>query len=220
MDERRLGRLEVLGAWLGVWTPPRGAVVPPVPWRAVAVAGTILALGLLSAAVLLVPGIVGNRERADERAREAAQQRHARALATADREQRPRTGTGPADPGAPVAPAGRIRARAALLAKAREALQADAAARGAGRVRGLDCEPFPRGSAARPAVRDLGRPSAAYQCIAVTSRFGEGTEQEGVIGIPFRLVTDFARGRYAFCQIVPLSDRDRLTHPLPEGCRA
>src|SRR4051812_7194385 len=24
MEGRRLGRLEVLGAWLGVWTPPRG----------------------------------------------------------------------------------------------------------------------------------------------------------------------------------------------------
>src|SRR3954469_15049129 len=104
MDERRLGRLEVLGAWLGVWTPPRGAEVPPVPWRAVAVAGTILALGLLAAAVLLVPGIVGNRERADERARKGAQQRPAEPLAAAEREQRPRTGTGPADsgPGAPA----------------------------------------------------------------------------------------------------------------------
>ena len=23
-EDRRLGRLEVLGAWLGVWTPPNG----------------------------------------------------------------------------------------------------------------------------------------------------------------------------------------------------
>ena len=40
MEERRLGRLEVLGAWLGVWTPPRGAVVPPVPWRPIAAAAS------------------------------------------------------------------------------------------------------------------------------------------------------------------------------------
>jgi hypothetical protein len=86
-------------------------------------------------------------------------------------------------------------------------------------VRGLDCEPFPRGSAPRPPERDLGRRAAVYQCVAVTSRFGQGTEQEGVIGIPFRLVADFARGRYAFCRVVPLSDRDRLTHPLPDACR-
>ena len=219
MPERRLGRLEVLGAWLRVWTPPRGATVPPVPWRALAVAGALLAAGLIAAAVLLLPGITERRERADDRARAAAQRLHAEALAAADREQQPRTGSGTADPGATAPAERRLRARRALLAEARAALQADAAVRGAGRVRGLDCEPFPRGSAPRPPVRDLGRPAAVYQCVAVTSRFGEGTEQEGVIGIPFRLVADFARGRYAFCRIVPLSDRDRLAHPLPAACK-
>ena len=219
MDRRRLGRLEVLGAWLRVWTPPRGAVVPPVPWRTLAIAAALVALALLAAAALLVPRILDERERADERAREAAQRRHAQALVTADREQRPRSGSGTADPGAGAPAARRLRARTALLAEARDALQADAAIRGAGRVRGIDCEPFPRGSAPRPPERDLGRRAAAYQCVAVTSRFGQGTEQEGVIGIPFRLVADFARGRYAFCRVVPLSDRDRLTHPLPEACR-
>jgi hypothetical protein len=46
-----------------------------------------------------------------------------------------------------------------------------------------------------------------------------GSEQEGVIGIPFRLVAEFTRGRYAFCRVVPLSDQDRLSHPLPDACR-
>ena len=220
MPERRLGRFEVLGAWLGVWTPPRGAVVPPVPWRPIAIAGALLAAALLVAAVLLVPGILDQRERAGERAREAAQRRHAAALATAEREQRPRTGRGTADPGAGAPAARRAHVRATLLAEAREALQADAAIRGAGKVRGVECEPFPRGSAPRPPVRDLGSRAATYQCVAVTSRFGQGTEQEGVIGIPFRLVADFARGRYAFCRVVPLSDRDRLTHPLPAACKS
>jgi len=218
-DRRRLGRLEVLGAWLGVWTPPRGAAVPPVPWRALAALGVVVAIALLVAAALLVPSIVGNRERADERAREAAQRRHAQALAEADREQRPRTGRGRADPGTGAPAARRTSAREALLAKAHDALQADAAIRGAGRVSGLDCEPFPRGSAPRPPVGDLSVERALYQCVAVTSRFSQGTGQEGVIGVPFRLVADFARGRFAFCRVVPLSDRDRLAHPLPEACR-
>jgi hypothetical protein len=219
MEERRLGRLEVLGAWLGVWTPPRGAVVPPVPWRALAIAAALVAIALLAASVLLVPGILDDRRRADERAREAAQRRHAQALVTADDEQRPHAGHGPADPGAGAPAVRRLRARTGLIAVAHDALQADAETRDAGTVHGLDCEPFPRGSAAGPPERDLGRRAAAYQCVAVTSRFGEGTRQEGVIGIPFRLVADFARGRYAFCRVVPLSDRDRLTHPLPEACR-
>jgi hypothetical protein len=219
MEERRLGRLEVLGAWLGVWTPPRGAVVPPVPWRAIAIGAGLLAIGLLVAAALLVPGIVDDRRRADERARESALRRHAQALETAEREQRPREGTGVADPGRGAAEPVRVRAREVLLAKAHESLQADAAIRGAGTVEGLDCEPFPRGSAPRPPVGDLSVERAVYQCVAVTSRFGGDGEQEGVIGIPFRLVTDFRRGRYAFCRVVPLSDRDRLTHPLPAACR-
>jgi len=219
MADRRLGRLEILGAWLGIWTPPRGAEVPPVPWRTVAVVAVLLVVAVGAAVALLAPSVRGGRERAAERERTAAAQRHARALATADREQRPRTGRGPADPGAGAPPTRRTRARTALLAAAQEALQADAATRRAGRVRGLDCEPFPRSSAERPAVEDLSRPSAAYQCVAVTSRFGEGSEQEGVIGIPFRLVVRFRQGRYAFCRVVPLSDRDRLTHPLPAACR-
>jgi hypothetical protein len=218
MEDRRLGRLEVLGAWLGVWTPPRGSAVPPVPWRAIAVAAALLGVALLVGAALLVPSIVGDRERADDRAREAAQRRHAQALAQADREQRPRTGRGAADPGAEASAPRRLRARAALLAIAQDALRDDAAARGAGRIQGLDCEPFPRGSAPRPPVEALSVKRAQYQCVAVTSRFGEG-DQRGVIGIPFRLVADFAAGRYAFCRVVPLSDRDRLAHQLPEACR-
>ena len=219
MEDRRLGRLEILGAWLGVWTPPREAAVPPVPWRWIAGGAAALAIALLAAAALLVPGILDDRDRAGDRAREAAQRRHEQALRTADREQRPRTGSGTADPGEGAPAASRTRARAALLAGARRALRRDAAGRGDGRVRGLDCEPFPRGSAPRPPVGDLSVEEAVYQCVAVTSRFGEGTEEEGVIGIPFRLVADFAGGSYAFCRIVPLSDKDRLAHPLPEACR-
>src|SRR5262245_51299023 len=162
MEQRRLGRLEVLGAWLGVWTPPREAAVPPVPWRLIAVAGGLLAIALLAGAALLVPGIVDDRQRADERAREAAQRRHAQALEAADREMRPRTGTGVADAGRGTPAARRIRAREALLAEAHEALRADAAIRGAGKVKGLDCEPFPRGSAPRPPVADLSVERAVY----------------------------------------------------------
>jgi hypothetical protein len=34
----------VLGAWLGVWTPPREADVPPIPWRKVALGAAAVAV--------------------------------------------------------------------------------------------------------------------------------------------------------------------------------
>jgi hypothetical protein len=61
----------------------------------------------------------------------------------------------------------------------------------------------------------------SYDCVAVTARFGRASDPggRGIIGISFRLVVDFARGRFAWCRIVPLADPDRVTHPLPGACR-
>ncbi len=202
----RLSPWETLGAWLRIWTPPREAEVPPVPWRKLVLGGVAAAVVLGIAAALIVPAVSEDKRSAGERDRRAAAERHAKLLATADREQRPRTGTGPVDTGVP--------ARAALLARARTALVSDARARTGDDVTGTDCEPFPRRPGAADPAGQLRRKAAAYQCVAVTSRF-EG----GVIGIPFRLVVRFAEGTYAFCRIVPMGDQDRLAHPLPDACR-
>ena len=42
----KASKLEILGAWLGIWTPPRDVEVPPVPWRKVG----YVALGVLAVA--------------------------------------------------------------------------------------------------------------------------------------------------------------------------
>src|SRR5687768_239009 len=94
----RLGRLEILGAWLGLWTPPRDAVVPPVPWRKIAVGAAVLVVALGAAAALLLPGLAEDRQAAREREQRAEAERYATTLATADREQRPRRGSGQPDP--------------------------------------------------------------------------------------------------------------------------
>jgi len=52
-DRPRAAWWEVLGAWLHVWTPPRGVAVPPVPWRWVAAAGAGL-VALVAVVVLVV----------------------------------------------------------------------------------------------------------------------------------------------------------------------
>jgi hypothetical protein len=217
----RPGRLEVLGAWLGLWTPPRGAVVPPVPVRKLILGGTLLVLLLGAAAAIALPELAEEREAARERERREAAARHAKFLATVDREQAPRRGRGRSDPGSQAPSAQRREARSALLAAAQDGIGADAGRRTRRDLRGVECDPFPRSLAGTDPVAELDRRAAAYDCVAVTARFGGESVPggEGIIGIPFRLVVRFDRGRFAWCRIIPLGDRDRLTHPLPEACR-
>jgi hypothetical protein len=175
-----------------------------------------------------------NRDAARERAERAAAARHTAFLASVDREQSPRHGQAQPDPAARngtaagsddgtaarddrgAAPRDRIAVRTQLLDAARARVEADAKTRTAKSVRGVECEPFPRRLDALPPVSDLARPAAAYDCVAVTARLPGG---EGIIGISFRLVAHFDRGTFAWCRVIPLGDRDRLSHPLPGACR-
>jgi len=217
----RLGRLEVLGAWLGLWTPPRDAVVPPVPWKAIVIGAVVLVVIVGAAAAVFLPGVADDRQAAREREQRAAAERHAATLASADREQRPRRGRARADPGDGASAARRTAARRALMASAESRIGVDAHARTDRRIRGVDCEPFPRRLDDADPAAELGRAAAAYNCVAVTARFESGASEtgKGVIGIPFRLVAHFDRGSFTWCRIVPLGDRDRLAHPLPRACR-
>jgi type II secretory pathway pseudopilin PulG len=68
--EPRLTRWEVLGAWLHVWTPPKGLEVPPIPWRKLALWGLVAVVVLGAAAAIAVPRIdEGKKKGAAERAR-------------------------------------------------------------------------------------------------------------------------------------------------------
>jgi hypothetical protein len=202
----QLSRWEILGAWLRLWTPPREAVVPPVPWRKVAIGGGLVLAAAVVALVVLL-NTESERTAAEQRAARAAAARHAAFLDSVERRQAPTRGAGPAEPES-------VPARRALLAAARASIATVAADRTPRTVRGVDCEPFPRRLDATPPTDDLARTAAAYDCLGVTARFSTGA-----IGVPFRLVVRFGRGRYAFCEIVPLGDRDRLSHPLPGACR-
>ena len=220
-SDDRLGRFEVLGAWLGLWTPPRGAVVPPVPWRRIAIGAALLVAVAGIAAAVVLPRVAEDRRAARERAQAAEARRHEEFLASVDRQQRARTGRARRDPGSGAPPARRRAARTALLASAEAGIASDARRRTDKRIRGVDCAPFPRSLGDADLAADLSRPAAAYGCVAVTARFGSGSQPggRGLIGIPFRLVARFAAGAFAWCRIVPLGDRDRLSHPLPAACR-
>jgi hypothetical protein len=196
-------------------------VVPPVPWRAIVVGAVLLVAALGAGAALLLPHFAQQRRAAREREQGAQDRRHAAFLAYVDREQRPRRGSAPHDPGAGASAPRRTAARTALVASARSRIGVDAHARTRKAIHGVECERFPRALGAADPAADLARASAAYDCVAVTARFGRASDPggRGIIGISFRLVVDFARGRFAWCRIVPLADRDRVTHPLPGACR-
>ena len=188
-----------------------------MPWRKLAVGATALVLVLGAVAAVVLPQVSENRQAARERQQRADAERHAAFLATVDREQRPRRGGGRPDPGRGAAPSRRTAVRTDLLATAEAGIAADAGRRGGKDIRDVACEPFPRQVEATVPARELSRPAAVYDCVAVTARL-EG-ESAGVIGMPFRLVVRFDDGRFAWCRIVPLGDRDRLAHPLPDACR-
>jgi hypothetical protein len=220
--EERLGFFERLGAWLGVWTPPRGVAVPPPPWRAIGI-GAALLVGLIgTAALIAVPEIAGDREADRARSERAEAQRRAAFLAYLDREQTPRRGSAEPDPGGGAGAARREVVRIALVASAATAVARDARRRtGKAIEQAAECQPFPRTLNRVDPAEDLSRRNAAYDCTAVTNRFGTEGEAggRGITGIPFRLIVDFGRGSFAWCRIVPLGDRDRLSIPLPDACR-
>ena len=215
----RLGRLELLGAWLHIWTPPRDAVVPPVPRRAAAL-WLIGPLAVAAAAGFALDRAANHQAAARRGEQRADAARHAAFLASLDRQQRATVATGPRDPGAGAVGEQRITARTTLLDAARARIRTDAAARTGKRIVDVSCEPFPRTVGGVAPTQDLARAAAAYSCTAVTARFGSrATGDAGIIGYPFRLIARFARGSYAWCRVIPLGDADRLSHPLPRACR-
>src|SRR5690242_15367795 len=61
-SERRANVLEIVGAWLHIWTPPRDARVPPIPWRKLAI-GTGIGLVIVGIALaILIPRIDNHKE--------------------------------------------------------------------------------------------------------------------------------------------------------------
>jgi hypothetical protein len=180
-------------------------VVPPVPWRRLAVAGVAAAGALALIGVFAIPRIESSKEVAEERERRELTQRQAAERRRLLIEQRPVRGRAPRT------------ARGGLLAGVERAITAEARRRAAagtlsGRILRTDCVPA-------PARRDV------YDCVAVTSDIpGRGGGRGGVIGHPFRAVVDFERFTFAFCKTNPSAGEGaapdpRQVVPLPRACR-
>jgi hypothetical protein len=189
--EPRLSRWEIVGAWLHVWTPPKGLEVPPVPWRRLALWGAAGLVVLAAIAAVTVPRIdQGKKEGAAERAR---------AQATADRAERARLR---ADQ--------RVHRRAlpagvAPVAALEAAITADARARAAaktitGPVLSTRCQAAGAYVSQFPASR-------VYKCFVTTATGlkGEGRDVIGT-GYPFVATIYAKERRLAWCKENPHAD--------------
>ncbi len=180
----KLSRFEVLGAWLGVWTPPRDAHVPPVPWRGIGI-GALVALVVGGAALALIaPRIDDAKDERAVRDRQARQERARLRAAILRAEQTPRFGVA------------RGERRADALRTVEAAIGRDARRRFSPTARVAACEPV--------AGVDEAAARVAYECFApIRDIVAGGGTSVGTLAIPFRAVVDFDRGRYAFCKVNP-----------------
>jgi hypothetical protein len=231
-NPRRASIPETVGAWLGVWTPPRDVEVPPVPVRGLMIGGAVLLVVAAGAAAAIVPAIDASKGRAAAAdAREAAQRGEANRRRTIA-EQRPRRLDVPALRPTAAAPAARrIAARTALLARAEAAISADARERAQageleGRPRGTACEPYPKRDPGDGPERDLAATRGVYDCL-VFVRAITATEDNvsGQLGYPFRAVLDFERFTVTWCKTNPVPGERVVPDPrtvieLPRACRA
>jgi len=178
-----------VGAWTHLWTPPRDAPVPPIPWRKLAIGALVAAVATAVALALIVPPLEegkrrgATREAADEAAFVRAAQKRLRADQRVHR----------AAPG--------VRG-AALVAALEHAVDADARAREQagtldGPILGTTCTAAGRAVVVRPGTR-------VYRCVVATS--GKTKAQLGVsisTGYPFVATIDSRKGTIAWCKTNP-----------------
>jgi hypothetical protein len=199
--DRKLSRWEVLGAWTRLWTPPRDAEVPPVPWRALGIGGfVVLVLAVLVVAVG-IPAVqehnrdTASREQAAAEARTKARLRLLAGVLTAHHA----AGEVARDVAARRTLVGELEAN--ILKDARGRVRAKEIGL-EDRIRRVDCRPGRRSGAGGVVPEDdLSRARAGYDCTAVTS---DVTGHEGaVIGYPFKGVVDFRTGALVWCRTNP-----------------
>ena len=206
-DRVKASRLETLGAWFGLWTPPRDVEVPPVPWRKVAWGAFALALVIAAVVVFVAPAIDDAKDERSARDQRALDERAQARTERIRREQQPQTGRARA--------AG---SRAAVVAQVELAIGADANRRFDKQARVAQCEVVPGG--------DAGADRVAYDCLSPTADIRGAADQSGAtgqLGIPYRAIVDFQAASYAFCRIHPVPSEKALGDPskairLPDAC--
>jgi hypothetical protein len=203
---------EIVGAWLGVWTPRRDVYIPPVPRFRIALALVLLIGGIAGTAVLVEHGKEAGRAR--DRREEAAQVAVLRAQIA--RDQLPRHA--------------RLAAhdRRGIERDLERAITADSQQRYArhaldSRVFRTSCIPFARPVMAHPPEPPPGAKSGKYECLGVTASVPRTlSTKAGDFGFPFWARVDFRHRTAVWCKVNPRPGErgiaDDVFVPLAPGC--
>jgi hypothetical protein len=221
---RRANALEVVGAWLHVWVPPRDVEIPPVPWRKLAIGAGIGVLVLGVALAIMIPRIDAGK------ASRAAQEESTRARAQVENRARIRREQAPHHGGAadlkppPGASAGqRAAARTQLATRLEDDVMADARDRAAkGLMRAVQGP-----ATCRPDNGYRDRKAFGVMDCFVVARHIERTSRTaaGAIGYPFRAVIDYRHYTYSWCKVEGIPGEMMIPDPnklvaLPKACQA
>lgn len=215
---------EIVGAWLGIWTPPRDSYIPPVPVFRIA----------LGAAVVVAATLTAVHFMREESRRDAARVRRetaatiARLRARIAKEQLPRHAR---FPGTAIARAERTQLairRRRIVHALEGAITTDALRRYRrgvfeARVIHTTCIPFVRPTRAHPPDPPLRASTGKYECLAATGVIPPGSRTiGGETGYPVWARVDFRRGRATWCKINPRPGErgigEDLFVPLVRAC--
>jgi len=221
--EEKANPFEILGAWLHIWTPPRNVVIPPVPWRKIAIGTGIGAVVLGIALAIMVPRIDATKERnaaeyaefrAKARAAHVARVTHAQRASFGEaRELRPKPGASPEDVQA---------ARNTLITLVQDDMYADAKARAAkGEIKPVTAPPVCERTPGSPTEGDY----RVFDCFIQTTPIAKGSKNmAGALGYPFRAVVHYDTFTYAWCRSEPIPGEKLVVKPdaavqLPAACQ-
>ena len=201
--EKKASPFEILGAWLHVWTPPRGVEIPPVPWRKLAIGTAIGALIVGIALAIMVPRIDATKTQnaAEEAAFRAKVRKESNARIT--RAQRATLGEAKALRPAAGATGAEVEAAKAELIAAMEAdMYAGAQARGAsGEIKPVTAPPECERAPGTPTTGDY----AVFNCFMPTTEIKRSDRNlAGNLGYPFRGVVHYDTFTYAWCRSEPI----------------
>jgi hypothetical protein len=180
-------------------------VVPPVPWRKLAVGGLAAVFALALIAAIAIPRIESSKEEAEQREERTLREQQAARRRRLLADQRPVRGRAPRTDRAGVVAA----VEHAVTSEARRRIATGAFT---GPILRTECVPVPASS-------------IAYHCVAVTRDIpGRGGGRGGILGQPFRAVVDFGRSSFVFCKTNPAAGEagtpdPRQVVPLPAACR-